>query len=477
MRAVLTEPEGAPYTLFSQLVSTLFSRFRHLRANRKQIVRTLAADSKRSFWAIADQGVVSLGNFSVNMLLAAYFARMRDLKDFGAFGILMELILVLNGLQQAILVYPLTVRGTLLERKALSQMTSMCMVLTIMAWPVMALGMVITALVAHKSLQVGLWAAVAMLLWQIQETLRRALIAQLRFRATILGDAISYLGQIAVVVVLAWMDRLSLVTTFQAMALTSGLAALVQALQVGLQDVKFRELPAFARGCWSLGRWIAFGNLSTVLTGPVFIWNFVYWTSAEIVGIFLAITNLVRLTNPLSFVVATLIMPNAARARAEGGMRRAKMVLLRFGILGGIVLVPYLGLLMVAPEASIRLVYRSGAVDLLPYAGILRIAAIYAALSYIAIASGAFLNSVERSRWTFNAQVWSALSVPLVVMPLTALYHLWGGVIGAAISSLVLVMAHEHYIRKLSDDEPVDTRLPADERAPSAAHSSKTVAV
>src|SRR5262249_11382259 len=156
---------------------------------------------------------------------------------------------------------------------------------------------VIAAIVARIPLLVGIWAAVALAIWQLQETLRRALISQLRFRSALIGDSISYLGQVGAVIFLAHRGNLTLVNCFQAMAITSVLAALVQAMQIGLHPVNLALFRETVRESWKLGRWILVGNLSGFFIGPAFNWNFAFWAGKELLGVYYALTNLLRLAN------------------------------------------------------------------------------------------------------------------------------------------------------------------------------------
>jgi len=215
-------------------LSDLRTKYRNLNTRKRKIVSTLAYDSKRSFWAMADQGVLSLGNFGVSILLAACFERKHDLSDFGAYWILMELMMFLNGIQNALVAYPLTVRGAIADRLQLGRLTSMSMLLTGVMWPLQAAAIVTTAAIAKIPMSVGIWAAIALFLWQMQETLRRGLMAHLKFRESLLGDSISYIGQLVAVALLGWYGMLTLTTAFQAIALTSGLAALVQGEQIAI---------------------------------------------------------------------------------------------------------------------------------------------------------------------------------------------------------------------------------------------------
>jgi len=229
-----------------------------------QIASVLWSDSRRSVWAVADQAVVSLGNFAVNILLARYFARQHDVAALGAYFILIEPMLLLNSIQAAMVVYPLTVRGAVLDAPALGRLTSLSLLVTLLAWPVLAMGLLLTSLIAGMELAVGLWAAAALLLWQMQETVRRALMAHLRFRVTLIGDCIGYAGLAAAVVVLAGNGRLSLPAVFQAMALTMGVSTLALGWRVGLHHVPATQIIPFLRQSWGMGRWILAGNVLNV---------------------------------------------------------------------------------------------------------------------------------------------------------------------------------------------------------------------
>ena len=47
--------------------------------------------------------------------------------------------------------------------------------------------------------QLAPWAIAALIFWQLQETTRRALMARLEHRRAIIGDIVSYFGQVALV--------------------------------------------------------------------------------------------------------------------------------------------------------------------------------------------------------------------------------------------------------------------------------------
>ena len=61
----------------------------------------------KGFWAIVDQGVVSLGNFLMTIILARSFS----LEVYGIWTVLFGFILLLNVIHYSLIVYPLMVRA------------------------------------------------------------------------------------------------------------------------------------------------------------------------------------------------------------------------------------------------------------------------------------------------------------------------------------------------------------------------------
>ena len=190
----------------------------------------------KAFWVLSDQGVVSLGNFITHLMVARHLG----LKQLGVYAILSELTLFLNSMHASLVMFPLVIRGAVADDQRLSRLAGRAMVLTIVLAPVLGSG-VLAAGALLEGVVVGLWAMVAMTTFQIQETLRRALITQIRYAATIGGDAISYLGQAIIVCVLAGAGNLTLISAFQAFAATSAIAAGLQIIQVRPQFTPIEE--------------------------------------------------------------------------------------------------------------------------------------------------------------------------------------------------------------------------------------------
>ena len=342
-------------------------------------LRTLAS---RGGWVMTDQAIVSLGNFLTANLLGRFLSP----SAYGAFGLILENMLFLNSLQGALVIYPYSVKAAA-DPSRLPRLTTASIFFTLILMPLLGGGMIGVAWAAG-TLNLWPWIFFAILFWQVQETLRRGLMSDLRFRDTVWGDAVSYGGQAALIAILALSNHLTLGNAIAAIALTSCCAAIIQAFQVGPQRTMPGEIPAIARDFWVLGKWALLTALLTLVSGSAYLWTLRFAHGLEAVAAFMAILAMMKLTHPLMSSVTSLIVPAAARARGRGeGNRGAIRVALKYSSLGLLLLGPYL-FLFIAPALSLRIFYGWGT----PYVANAHVLRIYV-ISYTLV----FVNAIAQA--------------------------------------------------------------------------------
>src|SRR5579862_5887197 len=141
-----------------------------------------------TYSSLADQGMVSLGNFLTQIVLARKLAP----GEYGIFALLFGVLFIMNVCHWALVAYPLSVRGAAADEPTLRRITSESLLLTVLlAIPLCAI-VVGTAFVLKRPGLVP-WVALALLAWQLQETTRRGLMAHLRHSSATFGDMLSYL--------------------------------------------------------------------------------------------------------------------------------------------------------------------------------------------------------------------------------------------------------------------------------------------
>ena len=175
--------------------------------------------ASRTIWAMGDQGMVSLGNFAVNIILA----RNVSPSDYGFYTLIISVFYLLQGLHGSVVNYPMILKIARESPEKSAQLTGMAITLTAAVMVVLVVGLAVFLSVIGQ-LPLLFWVALAFVAGRFQEVIRRALMAQLKHRQAALGDAISYLGQAVAMLGILYFDHLSLPAVFLAIAATSALA-------------------------------------------------------------------------------------------------------------------------------------------------------------------------------------------------------------------------------------------------------------
>jgi O-antigen/teichoic acid export membrane protein len=388
--------------------------------------------------ALLDQAAVSCGNFLTNVLLA----RSLPVEQYGVFALFLDAILFLNSLQAALLIYPLTVRCPLMEENELRRYSGACVLMTlILALP---LGLALAAYgVFIGAASVAVWAVIGQTLWQCQETLRRTLLARKNYSRALVGDVISYLGQAVILALLVLGSKADVPRAFMSMAITSLAAALVQGAQIGVKPVGLKSMVRLGRSFWLVGRWVMTANLTAVITSVCCSYTLARSHGNAAMGQYAALSNLLRIANPLFITLATLIVPavamvSASASHSEGNQSRmlweAWHVSRHFGLHGAALLLPFWAILLLFPEHAIALLYPRRP----EYLGLtwdLRMFVCVSALTLINIVVASTFNGLRRNRRAMAAQVVGAGACLVVTIPLTIWLGLEGLLIGMMVSN------------------------------------------
>lgn len=391
--------------------------------------------SRRGLWGLADQGVVSFGNFSTNILLA----RLLSERDFGRFALLFDVMLILNSLTAATICYPLSVRGASGGRGRLRRYVTGSIALTLAALVPLASVVTVTATLLSGRATVGLWSAFALVCWQLQETSRRGLAAHCRFFDAIWGDGLSYVGQSLGIFLLGCCHHITLESVFACIGLTSLIGFCLQWLQIGPRAMQFRKILALGNSFWRPGRWMLLSSLVSVVTVQALSWLLAIHGIA-VVGDYQALVSLIRVANPIIGGISGIMIPAAARARVESGIRAAWHVAIHHAAQGAALLMPYYLVLLTWPHQVLAMIY-GGNSPYIHFSGLLRIYVAANILFYFAQMLLTFTTAVEQVRAAFYAQFATMMATIIVSVPLTIFYGLPGVVWGVFISIVARFIA------------------------------------
>lgn len=395
-------------------------------------------------WAIADQGVVSLGNFLTTIILA----RALSPTSYGIWSVIFGLILLLNGLPASLIIYPLSVRLAARDDERAASLLIAALVLTaILAAPQVLVLFSASVLISHQGL--GLAAGFCLLIWQLQETTRRALMARLAFRTALCTDMISYLGQAALIWLIAHYGQITVEAAFGVIGLTCGVAAVIQLWFLRAPWDGKLNLWGDARMFWTTGRWVLGSNLLANFNIQAAPWALFILRGPIDAAAFQAIGNLLGVSHPIKLSLGNYLVPAAARARAKHGLAAARRVSISIATQAGLLLLPLVLLLLLLPRPLLGLFYGSSSTYVVldwP----LRLLALTYVITYGAMAIRFFLIAIEiKNRAQFLLELcWSVVFIALLI-PLTLHWGVAGAIVATGISQAAKLTSNLMLARQL----------------------------
>jgi O-antigen/teichoic acid export membrane protein len=382
--------------------------------------------SRKTFWALCDQGVISGGNFVTNLILIRHLSAVQ----FGVFALLLNAMLFLNNIHASLVSYTVCIRGAQADQRSLGKVATGGVIATLgMAIINVTALFVACSYVGHRWLL--LFVVAAIVCWQIQECLRTVFVSQVRYDRAIGGDAISYLGQATLIAYWCFLGPPGLSKIFLVIASTSMLGALLQANQIRPSAVSREWLRSFGGQIWILGRWSVLAKLVAFFSLQAFPWVLAYRHGLPAVAAFQSLFQLVALTNPILLSSNNLIMASIAKGNQQGTsfLGSARKYMLYGGGMAGL----YFAILLLGGGRVMALFYGKNSVYLLN-APLLGIFVVAYAFEFVSMFAGAILAGMEKTRPLFIQQVAGMAIAICIVLPLVAR---WG--LRAAVFGLLLV--------------------------------------
>ena len=392
---------------------------------------TLLVD--RASWTLVDQGVVSLGNFFLNVLLARYLVA----PDYGTFALFLGAIFTLRNIDWSLISYPLSVKLSAASGDEHAGLLGNTLLLAA------ALSLVMLALLVLGFALLGAWdillpAGFSYLSWQVQETMRRCLLADFRYRAAVSGDAASYVGQAVLIGVLACTDSLTLASALYTISATFLAGALVHASKLQFARPSLANARILLPAYICLGKWSLINYELVLLRVQLFAWMLAVTAGAAATASFQAALNIANLMNPLILGIGNAIPQAAAQAYLSGGVTaatRAARGYILFG-LPAILAICVSGLM--APELLLRLLYGAAS----PYLDVslsAQLLVVAGAFEYVAEMISKTLLGVERGGLAFKVNV-LGVTAAVFALPLVLALGVVGACLGLAIAYLVRMM-------------------------------------
>jgi O-antigen/teichoic acid export membrane protein len=393
---------------------------------------------------LADQAIVSLGNFALTVLLA----RALPAADYGVLSVALSFILFFNTLHQALVIYPLSVRGAAASARDFPALAGVALLAT----PLCALAFLPGLGAGLGSLARGdllPWAFLALLAWQWQEVVRRGLLARGRYRAAIAIDAVRYFGTAGAVSLLS--PHITAGDVLLLIALLS-LLAVLPFLRESWRAAKpaAHVLPAELAGQWRLAAPVLGASLLTALSVQWFLWLLAWQGRPDRAAELVALANIVSVANPLILGVENILVPEVARLRDRLDFPALLGLVARRGLVCTLLIAPIFLAILLFPDQAARLFYGAAT----PYAGrtgSLRILVAAYVATLAATVVGAALRGLRASGAVLRMQLYPAVLGLTLGTWLTWYYGVPGACLAALLAGILRAGAGLHFLLRLRE--------------------------
>lgn len=405
----------------------------------------VSAHLVRSSWTVLDQGVVSLGAFLLNIVLARHLAP----AEYGGFALVLGTLILVQQISGSLIFYPMSIRCTVLAKGERQRLIGRSLVLLgLLCLPIM--GVVGAGLIAMDRAELLVPLLTYFAIWQAQEALRRGLFAEFRHRDALIGDTIFYLGQVVLVLLLLQRGTVALGEVFYALSLASAAALVVNYWQVGADFRDLRSLRVTMAEFWSLGSWSLANNLTGAARVQVFLWGLAALFGAAATASLQAAHNVINLTNPILLGLCNVIPQTAAR-KFHDGYGIAWQAARPYAFAGALPILLCYGVLLMAPELILQLLYGTGSA----YAGLvlpIRILAVGALLGYSADMVCSYMHGVDAARLALLINALGTIAALALFLPLASEFGVAGACAAVAASSLVRLIASQWILSRMIAD-------------------------
>ena len=385
---------------------------------------------------LCDQALVSGVNFLTGVLLA----RFMGIAEFGRFSLLWMLVLFFSSFQYAMIISPMMSIGPKQNPDAQNAYFGAVLVQQISFLIVNALLLIALLPVADHCFPNwhlhGLTGPIiaATLAYQAQEFLRRYCYTRKRLPAALLNDAISYLGQLGLLLALFFSGHADTAQVLWMIALSS-----LAAVGVGLFEFKGLRFKAGEQRSvlhrhWHFSKWLTASNLMTWVSG-----NFLMLTAGAVLGtsaagVLKACQNILGITHILFNALANLVPIQAGTLLAQQGLAAMEQYFRQIAKWGGaatfLLAIPALCF----PKLTLQAIYGPA---MTPYAWVLSAYALVYLVMFINQILTFALRTLEQTRPIFNGYCLTAILSLLSANTLATRFGLSGIALGFLVLAII----------------------------------------
>ncbi len=394
--------------------------------------RALLARHSRVNWALADQSLVSGANFFTTIVLVRYLG----IDEFGRFTLAWMAVLFASSLQHALVNMPMMSIGPKQAEAEAPQyygaVFAQQIVFAALSCTLLWLGTSVSGAVfpAWEIEGLALPLAFAAFAFQMQDFLRRYFFTRGRAKAAVATDAISYLGQLLLLVSLLLLLDLRSAGVLWIIGATSAAGAIWALFEIERPRWNSAVFSRVLARHWRFARWLTASALMRWMSGNFFVIVAAAVLGSPAAGAMKAAQNIVGALHVLFFGMENVIPIRAAEIHGEQQPGRFTAYIVKVGLGLGAATFAVCAVLALFSEPILDLLYGHLYVDAV---WVLRWLCVAYFISSLSLALRHGLRALERTVHVFASNAIATAASLLVVFPLIEILGIVGAPVGMAL--------------------------------------------
>jgi O-antigen/teichoic acid export membrane protein len=297
-------------------------------------------DISQGFFSLADQAVASITNFATGVILARTCSK----EEFGLYMLGFTVITLVTDVQTSLIATPYMVYAPRMKRRAHALYSGSTLVHQGAFSLVAMLILAVLAFVSHFGIGpsglprvMGALSAIIGCI-MLREFVRRISFARLKLKAAFVFDACIGVGQIAGLLLIAWLGLLSADSAYWLIGAICGIGV---ACWLWLDRVSYRPRVdasvADLKRNWTFGKWVFGSGLLWTASTNLYPWLLAFFHGAAAAGTFAACMGVVSASNPVLLGIQNLVGPRIAHEYAAKGHASLRRLVLK---ISGIIALP-----------------------------------------------------------------------------------------------------------------------------------------
>ena len=391
--------------------------------------------------SVFDQGIVSLSNFLTTVIAARTLAP----DQFGIFSLFYATLLILSGIQNALITGPIRVLGV---QKTGGETTSY---FHAQIYLQLILGIVIslisvTVLIASASAKssTGISFSLCVFFVQLQELARVILATRLSLVSLLLLDVLTHSARIVLVMMLAMGDELTTSSLFLAIGIPCAITASMFLRLHRMEGMQLKVLLMRALENWIFGRWSLVETFAYMVSSQFYFYITALMVSIESVGALNAVLSVLNLVNVLLSGVMGFAIPIARQRLLNVSFNAWKSWLKRVGIaLTMCVLVLWIAITVLA-RPLISFTFSDFYAEYAYLIQIIGFSYVFRSVNTVLIAA---YRTAELPQVGSSAQLASAILSLLIAYPLIKTFGVGGAALGFVVTQIAWTLVYMYYLR------------------------------